>query len=198
MNNPMMANMFNQWMMNNPNNMSMMNNNMDMNNPMMANMFNQWMMNNPNYMNMMNNSINMNNPMMFNLFMQFMQYMQMMNQNNQNNFNMNNQNNFNMNNQNNFNMDNQQFQQNQNNSGIINIVFSKDLKNYIIQTKHSESFGTVIGKYISQTQDSNVNMYIFNGKKINESLTVGEAGLMEGSVIYVVVTKNIIGAFKTK
>ena len=172
---------------------------MDMNNPMMANMFNQWMMNNPNYMNMMNNSINMNNPMMFNLFMQFMQNMQMMNQNNQN---MNNQNNFNMNNQQfqqnqiNFNMNNQQFQPDSNNSGIINIVFSKDLCHYIIKTKYSESFGTVMGKYISQTKDSNVNMYIFNGKKINESLTVGEAGLMEGSVVYVVETKKVIGATK--
>ena len=192
MNNPYMANMFNQWM--NNQNMNMMNNNMDMNNPYIANMFNQWISNQN--LNMMNMSMNMNNPMMFNLFMQFMQYMQMMNSNNQNNFNMNNQQ-FQQN-QNNFNMNNQNIQQTQNNEGIINIVFSKDLKNYIIKTKYNESFGAVMGKYISQTKDNNVNMYIFNGKKINESLTVGEAGLMEGSVIYVVVTKNIIGALKVK
>ena len=183
MNNPMMANMFNQWMMNN---------NINMNNPMMANMFNQWMMNNPNYMNIMNSSMTMNNPMMFNIFNQFMQYMQMMNSNFQNN------NNMNVVGQNNFDINNQNYQQNQNNEGIINLVFCKDLKNYIIKTKSSETFGTVMGKYISQTKDSNVNMYIFNGKKINESLTVGEAGLMEGSVVYVVVTKNILGAAKKK
>ena len=180
MTNPMMANMFNQWNINQNQNMNMMNNNIDMNNPVIANMFNQWMINQN--INMMNNSMNMNNPMMSNIFMQFMQYMQMMNQNNQNNFNMNNQN----------------FQQNQGGQGIINIVFSKDLTLYNIKTKYSESFGSVMGKYINQSKDFNVNWYIFNGKKINESLTVGEAGLTEGSTVYVVVPQNIIGALKIK
>ena len=168
-------------------------NNMNMNNmndPMMMNFYMQFMqmMNNANNnMMWMNNTMNMNNMNNPNMNMQFMQMMNNMNQNQSNN-----------------NMNNQQFQQNQNyqnniqnNQGIkgaINLQFTTDISSYNIVTNYNESLGTVIGKYISMTNDINVNMYIFNGKKINESLTVGEAGLYDGSLIHVVPTKNIIGA----
>ena len=132
--------------------------------------------------------MNNNNPFMMN---------NMQNMNNMNNMNNNfqNQNNFNMNNQNNFNMNNQQFQPYQNNNiGGINIIFCKDMTNYNIIANYSETLGSLIGKYINMTKDTNVNMYIVNGKKLNESLTAGEAGLMEGSVVNVVETKKILGA----
>ena len=74
-----------------------------------------------------------------------------------------------------------------------NILNNKLTINNII-ANYSETLGSLIGKYINITKDTNVNMYFFNGKKLNESLTVGEAGLMEGSMVNVVGTKNILGA----
>ena len=160
---------------------------------------------NPNYLSSQNMQNMMNNPM----FIQWMniQNMQGMNMNMDMNMMMNNQLLMNMfyqwlnsqnnnQNQNNTFVNNQQFQPNQNNSnGIINLVFNKDMRNYNIVTNYNESLGTVIGKYIDLTKDYNINMYISNGKKLNESLTVGEAGLMEGCLINVVPTQNILGAF---
>jgi hypothetical protein len=195
--------------MNNQNMMNMNNNMMDMNNPMMMNMFAQWMntqamtgmgMNNPMLMNMflqwlMTQNININGMNMNNNNPFMMNNLQNMNNMNNMNNNFQNQNNFNMNNQNNFNMNNQQFQSYQNNNiGGINIIFCKDMTNYNIIANYSETLGSLIGKYINMTKDTNVNMYFFNGKKLNESLTVGEAGLMGGSMVNVVETKNILGA----
>ena len=151
-----------------------MNNNMNMNNPMMMNMMMQMMnQNNNNNMMGMNNNMNMNNPMMMN----------MMNGQNQNNA---------------INMPNQQIQQNGGNSGNINLIFSKDLSNYNIVTNYNESLGAVISKYIALTNDNNINMYICNGKRLSESLTVGESNLTEGCLINVVPTQNILGAKKKK
>ena len=162
---------------NNMNNMNMNNmNNMNMNNMNMNNM-------NMNQMNMMNNqfnNMNMNNMDQNQLMLMMNMFMQNMNANNGN------PNNF-MNNQN-------TVQTNDNDPNTINLFFCKELKTYNILTNYNESLGTVISKYISQTQDNNVNMYITNGKKINESLTVGEAGLIGGSIINVVPTQNILGA----
>jgi hypothetical protein len=187
--------------MNNQNMMNMNNNMMDMNNPIMMNMFAQWM--NTQAMT----GMGMNNPMIMNMFFQWLMTQNIningMNMNNNNPFmmnnmqNMNNMNNMNNNfqNQNNFNMNNQQFQPYQNNNiEGINIIFCKDMSNYNIIANYSETLGSLIGKYINMTKDTNVNMYFFNGKKLNESLTVGEAGLMEGSMVSVVGTKNILGA----
>ena len=160
----------------NPNYLSSQNMQNMMNNPM----FIQWM-NNQNMQGMnMDMNMMMNNQIMMNMFYQWL---------NSQNINPNP-------NQNNIFINNQQPQPNQNNnSGVVNLVFSKDMRNYIIVTNYNESLGTVIGKYMDLTKDYNVNMYICNGKKLNESLTVGEAGLMEGCFINVVPVQNIIGAF---
>ena len=167
----------------NPNYLSsqnMMNMQNMMNNPVMMSMFIQWM-NNQN-MQGMNMDMNMiiSNQIMMNMFYQWL---------NSQNINQNQ-------NQNNTFINNQQPQSNQNNNiGAINLMFSKDMKNYPIVTNYNESLGTVIGKYINLTKDYNINMYIYNGKRLNESLTVGEAGLIGGSVIIVTPTQNILGAF---
>ncbi len=199
MNNEMMMNFMNNMNMNQNNMMNMNNMNMNQNNMMNMNnmdmnaLFNQFInfmnsQNNMNNMNMnnmnmnqmmmnfnnsMNNNMNMNNLDMNQMMMNFM--------NNMNNNNMNN--NIGMNNQN---------QQNQ--KPVINLCFNKENKVYNILTDHSESLGSVISKYINQTNDSNINMYIVNGKKLNESLTVGESGLLNGATINVVPVDNILGA----
>ena len=189
-------NMDNMNMMNNPyNNMNMNMNNMDQNQMMLMmnmmqnnNNMNNMNMNNMNNMNMNNmnmmnnqfNNMNMNNMDQNQLMYMMNMFMQNMNANNGN------PNNF-MNNQN-------TVQTDDNNANTINLFFCKEQRTYNILTNYNETLGTVISKYISQTQDNNVNMYITNGKKINESLTVGEAGLIGGSTINVVPTQNILGA----
>ena len=68
-------------------------------------------------------------------------------------------------------------------------------KTVIIQAVDEESLGSVIGKYFSKSGDININIYINNGKKLNESLTVAEAGLIDNSNIEVVSTNDLEGAF---
>ena len=184
-------------MLNNMNNNNMMMNNVNMN------QFNQMM----NYLQMMNNqnnmmNMNMNNNPMMNMMMQMMNNQNMMNMNPMNNFDMNqymlifNQliNNFNNFMKNNNNMNNPQPL----NNNMMNLVFiynsnGKEIK-YIIPAEPNDSLSTVIGRYITKSGDSNVNLYIFAGVRLDESLTVREQGLIDGSIIYVVETRSIIGA----
>ena len=137
-------------------------------------------MNNMNNINNnMNNMNNMNNNMNNNLN----------NNINNNNFN----NNINNNNENNINKDN-------NKVNLVFIVYKENglESKYQIIAERNETLSTVISRYIDKTQDNNVNFYIFNGEKLNESLTVGQLGLKDGNVIFVVKTQNIIGAFYKK
>ena len=95
---------------------------------------------------------------------------------------------------------NQQSQQNQpniRNSPMKNLVFQNknEFKSYIIQVTDNETMGSVINKYINKSGDSNINLYIYNGKKINESLNVAEAGLIDNAPIDVVSTNELEGAF---
>ena len=134
-----------------------------------ANM-NLFMMNNPNNRNNVNN-INMNQLM--NL------YMQMMNNNMSNNSN------------NNMNIDNDNY--------LINIVFIISQDNGLERTinllaKPSQSFGSVITKLIEKTNDYNPHIYFFNSKRLDESKTVEEQGLINGATIFVVNPEIIIGA----
>ena len=131
----------------NPNYLSsqnMMNMQNMMNNPVMMSMFIQWM-NNQNMQGMnMDMNMMMSNQIMMNMFYQWL---------NSQNINQNQ-------NQNNTFINNQQPQSNQNNNiGAINLMFSKDMKNYPIVTNYNESLGTVIGKYINLTKDYNINMH---------------------------------------
>ena len=185
MNNEMMMNFMNYMNMN-QNNM----NNMNMN---------QNNMNNMNNMNMnQNNMMNMNNMDMNSLFNEFLNFINSQN-NNMNNMNMNNmgtnQMMMNFNNFMNNNMNNNIGMNNQNQQKpVINLCFHKENRTYNILADYSESIGSVITKYINQTNDTNINMYIVNGKKLNESLTVGESGLLNGVTINVVPVDNILGA----
>ena len=160
-----------------------------------------------NMMNQNNNMMNMNNMNMYQmmiLFNQFMKDMNRMHQNqnnmmmNMNNMDMNlmmmNFNNYlndnNMNN--NMSINNQQSQQYYTN--IVNLFFKIKSSQYTIVTNYNETLGSVISKYLDLTGDYNINLYIHNGQKINEFLTVGEAGLMDGAIIFVIPTQELMGA----
>ena len=130
------------------------------------------------------------NPM---LFMMMMQNMINNNNNfNNNNFNNNNYNNNNYNNNNNF---NNNFNNNNNNELYFNLIFVVDNdQRIILPCKPSEHLSSVITRYINKTNDNNINFYLFNGQRLNESLTISQQGLTDSSEVYVVRTKNILGA----
>ena len=88
-------------------------------------------------------------------------------------------------------------QTNTNNAEYKNLVFIQktSLNKYIIHATDSETLGSVINKYINKSGDVNVNIYIYNSKKINESLTVAEAGLIDYAQIDVVSVDDVEGAY---
>ena len=100
------------------------------------------------------------------------------------------------------NQPNQQIPQNPQNPqpqiyGMKNLVFKhKTTQNTVtIQANDDETLGSVINKYINKSGDNHINLYINNGKKLNESLTVSEAGLIDYCIIDVVATDELKGAF---
>ena len=83
----------------------------------------------------------------------------------------------------------------QNNRFQINLNFiDTNGKKVIIQTEPEEKMSSVINKYINKSNDFNNNYYLFNGKRIVQSLTVAELGLNDASEIHVANAGNIIGA----
>ena len=134
----------------------------------------QFMMNNPNMMGMNNpNMMGMNNP-------------NMMGFNNPGMMGMNNM----------FYPQNQQFQQPNDNPGAVNLVFQNRINpnKIIIQANINESVSSVINKYISKSGDYHINLYIYNGKKLNESLTLAESGIVNNCNINVVELDELEGA----
>ena len=141
-----------------------------MNNPMM----NPMMMNNMNNMNDMNNMPNMAQ-MSLHLQNQYQNQIQNMNQDNQNSG----------------------LQSPLNN--CITVVFrvgDKDTSEPLkIQCTSSDRVSDLIERYRTKSQDNDpTKKFIFNARELDANLTVGEAGLYEGSNIFVIKTKGIKGA----
>ena len=59
----------------------------------------------------------------------------------------------------------------------------------------SEYLSSVITRYIDKSNNYDINYYLFNGKRLDETKTVCNQGLKDGSEIYVVRIQNILGAF---
>ena len=87
-------------------------------------------------------------------------------------------------------------QQNTNNSELKNLIFKHKTTRvtYNIQVNNNETLGSVINKYINKSGDNHINLYISNGKKLNESLTVAEAGLIDYCLVDVVAIDELEGA----
>ena len=174
--NPNQFNQFNQ-----PFNVNNMNNNFNMNQAMMN--MNQLMgmpnnMNQAQFIQMINS-----NPMMLMMWNQMVQSMQKMQ--------------YIQNMQNMQNMQNQGIMPNvkQKNEFLINLNFiDTNGRKIIIQTEPNEYMSSVINKYINKSNNFNNNYYLFNGKRIVQSLTVAELGLGDASEIHVANAGNIIGA----
>ena len=79
----------------------------------------------------------------------------------------------------------------------VNVIFLNNALNgrVIIQIKPNEYMTEVINKYINKSGDFRAtNMYLYNGKRIIQSLTAAELGIADGSEIHVVNQNNVIGA----
>ena len=193
--------------MNNMNNMNCMNNAMNNMNQMMGwnynmNQFNQFMQmvnSNPVFLMMFNQMMQMQNcPQCVPNMMMNSQFMPNNNQNMMNTQFINGgspnmqfpQNN----------MNNMQIQQNRDPFKInLNFKDTTETKRAIIIAEPNEPMTSVINKYINKTGDiSATNLYIFNGKRIVQSLTVSELGITDGSEIYVSDIKNLEGGIKNK
>ena len=84
-----------------------------------------------------------------------------------------------------------------NNPKMINITFVKN-KEPEIKTKVNgflhEKISDIINKYKSQSGDiDQALLFIFNGMKLNISKTLEEAGLLDGSIVYVISSQDIMG-----
>ena len=64
----------------------------------------------------------------------------------------------------------------------------------MIQTRPEEYMSSVINKYINKSGDNNINLYLYNGKRVVQSLTVAELGIMDGTEIYVSNIGEVKGA----
>ena len=205
-------------MMNNQNNMMDQNNMMNQNNMMMNNQ-NGMMMNNQNNM-MMNNQNNMmmNNPnnMMMNQMMN--PAMMQQNQNMMNQLRMQQQMQQNMWNpqammqqqqQQNAILQSMIQQQQQNNNQVntstnpnfITIRFKLQLRRdqnneFSIHCTLNDKVSEVISRFRTKAQDVEDlkhEKYIFNAKRLNETLTVAEAGMSNNSVVYVINDRDLEG-----
>ena len=201
----------NYYMNNNMNNINnMMNVNNNIYNMMNMNMNNNNMNNMMNMNNNMNNIINMNNNMM-NMNNNINKMMINMN-NNMNNNNMgNNMNNIinmnkNMNNMININNRNMNFMNNMNsnmmaknlNNGLI-VIFRPDTVTKMeieIHCLFDDKVADIIQRYRMKSQDEDPfkKKFIFNGKNLNPSLTLAEAGLNHKSIIFVINLGPLKGA----
>ena len=98
------------------------------------------------------------------------------------------------------NMNNMQFQQNRD-PYKINLTFRDTIgtKKIIVVAEPNEPMSSVINKYINKTGDMNAsNLYIFNGKRVVQSLTVSELGITDGVEIFVSNIGTVEGAIKNK
>ena len=181
-NNPnMMMNNNPNMMMNNPAMMMNNNPNMMMNNPAMLmqnqNMMNQLLMQQQMQQNMWNQQTMMQQQQQQNAMLQnFMQEQQQQNfANNQNNTST--------------------------NSNFITIRFKLQLggvqgNEFAIHCTLNDKVSEVISRFRTKAQDVEDikhEKYIFNAKRLNETLTVAEAGMTNNSIIYVINDRDLEG-----
>ena len=69
----------------------------------------------------------------------------------------------------------------------INLVFKhkNTQKITLLETTFDEPFASVVNSYIKLSGDCNINKYLLNGKKINESLSISRIGIKNYDTIVV-------------
>ena len=77
----------------------------------------------------------------------------------------------------------------------INLVFKHQNtpKITLLETTFDEPFGSVVNNYIKLSGDFNINKYLLNGKKINESLSISWVGIKNyHDIVVALLTQNEI------
>ena len=89
------------------------------------------------------------------------------------------------------------------NSNYVNIFFKLQGRNYpeesiySIQCSLDDKVSTVIKKFRIKAKDYDIlnEKFVFNGKKLNETLLVFESGLTNNDVVFVIKDKQLLGTF---
>ena len=90
---------------------------------------------------------------------------------------------------------------NNQNPNYISILFQVqslgNIQNYTIQCSLDDKVSTVIQQYRTKANDFDElsEKFIFNNKRLNETLTVAESGLINNSIVFVINEKGIKGGF---
>ena len=90
-----------------------------------------------------------------------------------------------------------------NNNNNISVSFKLQVKNgppkppITIQCNLNDKVSTIIQAYRNKTQDFDVEheKFIFNAKKLNETLTLAESGIINNSVIFVLNDGGAYGGY---
>ena len=83
-----------------------------------------------------------------------------------------------------------------NKGNILNLIFMQRQKGIriTIQTNYKESISSLVNKYINKSGDANINIYIVNGRRLDESKTVAQSGLVDNSHVDVISVDDVEGA----
>ena len=83
-----------------------------------------------------------------------------------------------------------------NNGNVLNLIFMQRQKGIRItlQVNYKESIASIVNKYINKSGDSNINIYIVNGRRLDESKTVAQSGLVDNSHVDVISVDDVEGA----
>ena len=83
-----------------------------------------------------------------------------------------------------------------NNRNVLNLIFMQRQKGIRItlQVNYKESIASIVNKYINKSGDSNINIYIVNGRRLDESKTVAQSGLVDNSHVDVISVDDVEGA----
>ena len=88
---------------------------------------------------------------------------------------------------------------NNNNDNYINIILTvsqeegKETKLHL-KVERNEKMSSVITKFINKMNVYDPYIFIFNGQRLDETLTVSEQGINDGSNIYAVKLNDRMGA----
>ena len=83
-----------------------------------------------------------------------------------------------------------------NKGNVLNLIFMQRHKGIRItlQANFKEYISSIVNKYINKSGDANINIYIVNGRRLDESKTVAQSGLVDNSHVDVISVDDVEGA----
>ena len=87
------------------------------------------------------------------------------------------------------------------NNDEITVIFKNTISNEkcVVYCKYSDKIAKIIEKYREKSNDYEENeKFIFNGRTLNPSLTVGQENIVLNSIIKVIFLGNVKGSYKKR